>query len=179
MASIKIKFRPSIINDREGTVYYQIIHERKPRQLATSYHIFPGEWNEKRCSIATPIARERSAYLYSIRERIHWDVERLTKIIRRFENGCLSFTADDIVEEFHRYRSEYSLLNYTETQIVKLRQNGQIRTAETYRSALNSFLTFNNGEDIMLGCITSDTIEAYEAWNKQKGMAKKTLYHSI
>lgn len=175
MASIKIKSRPSIINDHEGTIYYQIIHERKPRQLATSYHIFPAEWNEKRSAIATPITGERSAYLYSIRERIHWDVERLTKIIRRFESGCLTFTADDVIEEFQRYRSEYSLLNYIETQIVKLRMNGQVRTAETYRSALNSFLTSNNGEDIMLDYITSETIESYEAWHKQKGVAKNTI----
>lgn len=175
MASIKIKFRPSNVNGHEGTVYYQIIHDLKSRQLATNYRIFPSEWNEKRSSIATPIVGERSTYLYSIRERINWDVEGLTKIIRRLESGCLTFTSDDMIEEFHRYRSEYSLLNYVETQIVKLRHNGQVRTAETYRSALNSFLTFNEGEDIMLDSITSETIEAYEAWLKHKSVSKNTI----
>ena len=29
MASIKVKFRPSTVADHEGTIYYQIIHERK------------------------------------------------------------------------------------------------------------------------------------------------------
>ena len=33
MASIKVKFRPSTVADHEGTIYYQIIHERKVRQL--------------------------------------------------------------------------------------------------------------------------------------------------
>lgn len=159
----------------EGTLYYQIIHDRKPRQLATSYRIFPSEWNEKRSSIATPVNGERSSYLYSVRERIRRDVERLTKIIQRFESGYLTFTADDVIEEYYRYRSEYSLFNYTEAQIVKLRQNGQIRTAETYKTALNSFLTFSNGEDIMLDCITTETIEAYEAWHKQRGVSKNTI----
>ena len=169
------------MNGHEGTVYYQIIHDRKPRQLATNYRIFPSEWNEKRSSIATPIAGERSTYLYSIRERINWDVERLTRIIRHFESGCLAYTSDDVIDVFNRHRSEYSLLNYIKTQVVKLRHNGQVRTAETYRSALNSFLTFNEGEDIMLDSITSETIEAYEAWHKQKGVAKKhyiILYES-
>ena len=175
MASIKIKFRSSCINGREGTIYYQIIHDRKPRQLTTSYHIFPEEWNDKRSSIATPKSVERTPYLYSIRERIRWDVERLTKIIRRMESGCLTFTAEDVIEEFHRYRSEYSLFNYIEAQVVKLRQNGQTRTAETYRSALNSFLSFNGGDDIMLDSITTETIEAYEAWHKQRGVAKNTI----
>lgn len=35
MASIKVKFRPSAVADREGAVYYQIIHERKVRILPT------------------------------------------------------------------------------------------------------------------------------------------------
>lgn len=40
MASIKVKFRPSAVADREGAVYYQVIHERKVRILPTSYRIF-------------------------------------------------------------------------------------------------------------------------------------------
>lgn len=43
MASIKVKFRPSTVADHEGTIYYQIIHERKVRQLLTDYEVFPAE----------------------------------------------------------------------------------------------------------------------------------------
>lgn len=45
MASIKIKIRPSSILDKEGAIYYQIIHDRTPRQVLTDYHIFPSEWD--------------------------------------------------------------------------------------------------------------------------------------
>lgn len=175
MASIKVKFRPSTINNREGTIYYQIIHERMVRQLATGYHIFPTEWNDKRSMIVSSISGDRSAYLCSIKEQIHWDIERLTKIIRKFEKGCLIYSAVDLIEEFHRYRTEYSLLNYIEAQVVKLRHNGQVRTAETYRSALNSFMAFSDNEDIMLDSITTETMEAYEAWLKQRGVSKNTI----
>ena len=37
MASVKAKFRPSIIEGKEGTVYYQIIQDRVIRQLKTDY----------------------------------------------------------------------------------------------------------------------------------------------
>ena len=33
MASVKVKFRPSTIEGKEGTVYYQIIQNRVIRQL--------------------------------------------------------------------------------------------------------------------------------------------------
>ncbi len=44
MATVKVKFRPSTVADREGTIYYQIIHERKVRQLLSDYHVFPFVW---------------------------------------------------------------------------------------------------------------------------------------
>ena len=46
MASVKVKFRPSTIEGKEGTVYYQIIQNRVIRQLKTDYRIFTDEWNE-------------------------------------------------------------------------------------------------------------------------------------
>lgn len=53
MATIKVKFRPSTVADREGTIYYQIIHERKVRQLLTDYKVFPPEWDESRAMVTT------------------------------------------------------------------------------------------------------------------------------
>ena len=46
MASIKIKFRPSTIEIKEGTIFYQIIQNRVIRQLKTDYRLFMCEWNE-------------------------------------------------------------------------------------------------------------------------------------
>ena len=53
MATIKVKFRPSTVAGQEGSIYYQILHERKPRQLSTDYKIFPSEWDEKRGQVVT------------------------------------------------------------------------------------------------------------------------------
>jgi len=47
MASIKVKFRPSTIAGSEGTIYYQIIHEKKVRQLLSDYKVFPSEWDDR------------------------------------------------------------------------------------------------------------------------------------
>lgn len=175
MASIKVKFRPSTINDHEGTIYYQIIHERKPRQLLTDYHVFINEWDDTRSAVVTTQKSERKSFILSIRERIRWDLERLTKIIRQMDNNGLSYTADDVIDEFNRYASEYSLFNFMETIIIKLKQNGKTRTSETYSIALNSFKKFRQGEDIMLDCLTSEIMEAYEAWHKQRGIAPNTI----
>ena len=175
MASIKVKFRPSAVADHEGTIYYQIIHERKVRQLLTEYKVFPAEWDGNRSMVTTTQKSERKSFILSIRERIRWDIERLTKIGRKLDANGLIYTADDVIDEFNRYAHEYSLFNFMESIIAKLKHNGNIRTSETYKSTLNSFKKFREDEDIMLDCITSETMEAYEAWHKNRGVTPNTI----
>lgn len=175
MASIKVKFRPSTIADHEGTIYYQIIHERKVRQLLTDYHVSAHEWNEKRSMVTTSHKNERNAFILSLRERIRWDFERLTNIDRKLNAKGLSYTADDVIDEFNRYTHEYSLFNFMECIIVKLKQNGKIRTSETYKSALNSFKKFRHNEDLMLDGLTSEIMETYEAWQHTRGIVPNTI----
>lgn len=175
MASIKVKFRPSTVADHEGTIYYQIIHERKVRQLLTKYKVLPNEWDENRSMVTTSQKSERKSFILSIRERIRWDVERLTKIDRKLDANGLTYTTDDMIDEFNRYAHEYSLFNFMESIIAKLKQNGKVRTSETYKSTLNSFRKFRQDEDIMLDCITSETMESYEAWHKNRGVAPNTI----
>ena len=67
MASIKVKFRPSTVADHEGTIYYQIIHERKVRQLLSNYKVFPDEWDESRSMVITTQKSERKSFILSIR----------------------------------------------------------------------------------------------------------------
>ncbi|MDE6523213.1 MAG: site-specific integrase [Muribaculaceae bacterium] len=175
MASVKIKFKASSLPEHEGTIYYQILHERKQRQLYSDYHVFPTEWDDNRSMVITTHSSERKSLILSIRERIRWDLERLNKIIRKLNNDGITYTADDIIEEFNRHVNEYSLFNFMESLIIKLKQNGKIRTAETYISTLNSFKKFRRGEDIMLDCLNSDLMEAYEAWHRQRGLTPNTI----
>lgn len=174
MTSIKVKYRPSTVADHEGSIYYQIIHERKTRQLLSDYRVFPSEWDENRLMVTTTQTSDRKSLILSVRERIRWDVERLTKIVRKLESNVLSYTADDVIEEFHRYANEYSLFNFMEGIIVKLKQNGKLGTADNYKSTLNSIKKFLGGEDIMLDCLTCQLMEEYEAWQKKKGISPNT-----
>lgn len=175
MATVKVKFRPSTVADREGTIYYQVIHERKIRQLLTDYHVFSSEWDEKRSMVTASQTSERKSFILSIRERIRWDIERLIKINHKLNTNGLSYTADDVIDEFNRYAHEYSLFNFMEGIIAKLKQNGKIRTAETYKSTLNSFKKFRQDEDIMLDCLSSEVMEAYEAWHHNRGVTPNTI----
>ena len=99
----------------------------------------------------------------------------MTKIDRKLDANGLIYTADDVIDEFNRYAHEYSLFNFMESIIAKLKQNGKVRTSETYKSTLNSFKKFRQDEDIMLDCLTSKIMEAYEAWHHKRGVAPNTI----
>ncbi len=184
MASIKVKFRPSSVADREGTIYYQILHDRKPRQILSDFHIFPQEWDEARSTVVANKKSERKSLLLSVHEHICLDIKRLKKIVQILDHKGVAYTADDVVDEYNRYVGNCSLFGFMEAIILKLVQNGKVRTAETYSSTLNSFRKFvadnasyagSSHSDIMLDNISSEVMEAYEAWMRRRGVSSNTV----
>ncbi len=175
MASIKVKYRPSSVEEKAGAIFYQIIHDRKTRHLNTDYHLLPSEWDEQRGMPRANARSARASFIMSLRESIRWDLERLTKICRKLEADGLTYTVDDVIDEFRRYEKDYSLFNYMESLIVRLKRNGKVRTSETYAAALNSFKKFRCDEDLMLDRLSSDIMEGYEAWHKSQGNTPNTI----
>lgn len=43
MITIKVKFCSSSVDGKEGTIFYQVIHDRLVCQLKTDYRIFTNE----------------------------------------------------------------------------------------------------------------------------------------
>ena len=173
MASVKAKFRPSVIEGKEGTVYYQIIQNRVIRQLKTDYRIFTDEWNETgNCIIVG--SSERSNLLLSLQERMEWDLKRLDMIIRQLDNRKAGYTADDIIASFQNNTEGQSLFNFMQSIIARLKQMGKIRTAENYSCTLKSFMQFRGDRDILLSEIDSDLMQLYEAYLHGKGAVRNT-----
>ena len=177
MASVKVKFRPSTVNGREGTLYYQVIHNRVVRQINTEYKLFASEWD---CHSETVVlhhlstGQERNNYLLSIGSRIKWDKERLNKIIHTLSQSG-TFVADDIVMRFHNNRQELSFNAYIRQQIARLKRLGKIRTSETYTAALRSFSGFMNDSDVLFDQLNADLFAEYEAYLKGRGNTPNTI----
>ena len=72
MASIKLKFRTSSVQEKEGRLYYQVIHNRVVRQIHTAYRIYSSEWDaDHSCIIlSNSTTSKRNDYLYSLKETL-------------------------------------------------------------------------------------------------------------
>ena len=173
MTSIKIKFRPSAVNGKEGSLYFQIIHNRVVRQLNTDYKVFASEWDAQTESIA--VIGSRTNLLLGIQERLSWDVARLEKVVRLLETEHRRFTADDVITMFHKQTKDSSLLNFMHGVIAQLKQLGKVRTSETYTATLKSFMAFRDEQDVPLDGVTSDMMLMYEAYLKARGVRMNTI----
>ena len=53
VTSFKVKFRASTVEGKEGSVYYQVIHNRTVRQIRTAYRLFTSEWDSEAGKVIT------------------------------------------------------------------------------------------------------------------------------
>ncbi len=177
MASVKLKFRvPSDIK-KEGTLFFQIIHNRVVRQIKTNYRIFVNEWNDNKNCIVNdiPVSSLRYKQLKLVREQINWEKRRLNCVISELSKSCDTFSTDDIVERYWKNESEITtVFGYMRNQIEKLRRKGKERTSECYYATLRSFMKFRNNIDMYFDDITADIVECYEAHLRQNNLCRNS-----
>lgn len=174
MTSIRLKFRPSSVPDKEGVLIYQVIHRRTARLVKSGYHIYPNEWNDQSSSLNMVTNNGRNEHLRLIRDKINWDTATLQHIIKEMEQNGLEFTTDDIVNAFAQAPQAVSVFSFINRQIIKLKRQRKIRTSEAYLSTLNSFSNFRDHEDLCFDAIDSDLMELYEVYLKDKGLVRNS-----
>lgn len=176
MTSIKVKFRASTIAEREGTIYYQVIHNRVIRQIKTDYKIFKEEWNSNSSTVVMPIYNSnRVTYLENITHNIKLDLNRLSQLIIFKNKKFIEYTADTIVQAFEVQKGGVTLSCYMQKIIIRLYELRKFRTAETYQTTLNSFMRFRCGESLLLTDVTPNLIMDYEAYLKANGLTMNSI----
>lgn len=169
MATIRIKFRPSTIEGKEGSLFYQVIHKRIARQISTGYKLLPEEWDYwKAESILSSQDNHRMKHLLSIKEKTEKDMRKMKEVIAILEEQKRPYTAEEIVKAYMTPEKTVTFFIFMRTVIKNLEDTGRIRLAETYTTTLNSFTRFRNKKDVSIDEIDSDLIVAYENYLKNR-----------
>ena len=66
-----------------------------------------------------------------------------------------------------------TLFNYVEQLVTRLQSHGQHRTAETYRSTLNSLRRFRQDQDLSLNEVDAPFLMDYQYYLKNSGSAEE------
>ncbi|MCS2314153.1 site-specific integrase [Phocaeicola vulgatus] len=173
--TVKVKFRPSTVEDRPGTIVYLVTHRRIARQITTGYKVFPCEWDEEHSVPVTVSSSSRTDIIVMITQKLYSDMERLNEIIRQFDSQRHNYSSDDVVAEFRRTGGENTFFNFMENVIARLRRLNHIGTAKNYSAALGSFKRFRDNKDIPMEAIDQITMEDYQAYLKSASLTPNSI----
>lgn len=176
MISVKLKFKPSLHIDKEGSLVFQLIHERVVRRITSKYKIYNDEWDDFNGRIILPAkSSPRYEHLNLIRFNVEWELQRMKGIIKNYAAAGRQLSLDDMVSILlPDDDTGQSVFNFIHYQIVYKRKLGKIRSSETYKSTLNSFMRFRNGVDLPFSMIDSELLELYEAQMLRRGLSRNT-----
>lgn len=175
MATVKVKFRPSIVEGCLGTIVYFVTHRRVVRQITTEYKVFLCEWDEKQSRPVVALDNKRTTVIQLIARKLDRDLERLNGIIEKFDRLPHGYSSEDIITEFRRTGKENTLFMFMESVIGRLQQLKHTGTAKNYCAALGSFKRFRDNGDILLEDIDYITMEDYQAYLESDGLAPNSI----
>mgnify|MGYP000275736348 FL=1 len=175
MATIKLKFRTSSKDEKEGTLCYQVIHKRNVRWITTRHRIRASEWNRRTASITLTGNRERDCQLRLIQSSVIWEMEQRKRIIRQMETETKDYTIEMLLLAFEHLPECVTVFDFMQKQIDRKREMKRFGTARTYANTLRSFRKFRGYNDLTFTELTQEMMEQYEAWMTHRGLKQNTI----
>lgn len=176
MTSIKLKFRPSTVQGREGKLVFQVIHKRQVKCVPTEYRLFPSEWDAQYGKVCLTCHDEvRLEHLRALSEHIRLDALLFNRVLTKYQSSMYHYTADDMVKNYQQLKRQQSFSSFMHGVVEQLRSLGRVRTAEAYAATLRSFDCFMQGGDTLFCGIDSTLMQHYQAWLKHRGVSQGTV----
>lgn len=176
MASIKIKFRPSTVKGKDGTLFFQVIHLRQVKQLNTGLHVSDSEWDANETSVIVPKGThaERIEYLFAIKGKLKEQQKKLLSIFSYLESKGNTYTADDVVRAYNTPHAIVGLVSFTRKLIEDLNKIGKKATVKRLETTLNSLMRYTDGNEVAWNEVTSTFVLGYEEYLIKRGLCRNS-----
>lgn len=96
-------------------------------------------------------------------------------IMEKLDNEFPDYGIDEISNLYKKYLSTITIKQLMVNYIETLRSNNRNRTAETYSSALRSFMRFSKGMDIPLHRLNKEVMANYQYWLKCQKLTPNSI----
>ena len=161
MATIKLRFRPSSVANKKGTLYFQVIHKRNVKWISTGYHVFPAEWDKTREMLIIPSDDERRKELLTLQSMLSLELKRRRLALQQMGNEASSFDVNALCKVFDAPQPfpTATVFTFLQQQVAKKEEMGRQGTATTYANALARFKDFRQGIDLTFDELSADMIE--------------------
>ena len=174
--NIQLKFRPSVVKGHRGALCYQVQCDGVSHQFTSHYRIDADEWDVRRRTLLRASSSAlRSVYLESLSRWVQRDMQRLSFHVAGYQARGITSFSEWLVDELHTLLQKHPLNLFAEEVVAKLYRTGHVRTAETYRTTLNSLNRFVQGEEVMLEDLDAEFLQAYECYLHRTGIVPNTI----
>lgn len=176
MATIKLKYRPSSVKDKDGTLFFQIIHQRQVRQIYTGLRVSDAEWDAENELINTleESSLERTKYLISIKDSLKEYQKKLLIIISSLDRKGSPYTAQDVVTAYNTPLPVGGLVSFTRKLIEDLNKIGKKATVRRFEVTLNSLLRYTDNKEVTWIELTSNFILGFEENLIKRGLCRNS-----
>lgn len=176
MASIKVKYRKSSVKGKIGTLFFQIIHMRRVRQIYPDLHISEDEWNAAASSVIIPLGTdvERVKYLTSVKESIKELHFKLLSITQLLDRKGVPYTVEDIVTAYNTPCAIVGLVSFTRKLIDDMKKIGKRAIVKRFGTTLNSLLSYTEGREVAWTDLTSTFVLGFEGFLMKRGLCRNT-----
>lgn len=171
MAKVTVKFRPSTVPGKQGSIYYQISHGRRAMQITTHMKLHPWQW-ERLNDHQANFPDEQMQHMLM---RINCDKELFRQIVQMLDNSGADYGIDDIAMMFRSPEKRVSLTVYANQLITQLAARNRLGTARNYRRTLNSINNFLKGADVPMSTFDYRIVESYNYWLQVRGVMRNTI----
>ncbi len=168
--SVMLKFRPSSINGKPGSLYLQFIKNRKSRvSVFKGFKIYPEEWDTRNQSFRLNTNNpQRKVYLENVYNKLIHTKSQVEAMIRELENKPSGYTLDELLQSYSSKKRGNTLSEFVEKLVTQM-GNRQPRTARSYWSVVKKVKQFNQGKDIQLNEITPEFTLHFEQYMLNTG----------
>lgn len=176
MATIKIRFRPSTVKGKDGTLYYQIIHMRLVKQLYTGHRLKDNEWDRESGTviICNGCDKSRAMYLYSVMEEIRDGLTKLKAIAARLDSSGSAYTVEDVASAFNSPTTITGVISFARKLIDDLHKMGKKSISRRDELTLNSFLKYTDEEDVAWDNFNSTLVTGFEEFLRNRGLCRNS-----
>lgn len=176
MATIKLKYRQSSVQGKDGILFYQIIQMRQVRQLYTDLHISDNEWDIIASAVIIPskTSPERIKYLLTIQKSLKEWISKLSAIVEHFDRKGLPYTADDVVAAYNKPLAIIGVISFTRKLIDEMNKICKKATVKRFSATMKSLLRYTGGEEVIWPDITSTFIIGYEEFLMKRGLCRNS-----
>jgi len=173
MASIKFLLKTRSKNTDEGTLYLQIINNRKDKtEISLRQKLKPGHWNAER-------QRIKSAHPHSTKLNVFIRNER--NAYEQLINDKLAkgekFTVKQVVAErkavLNPKENKANFVDFFRDYVATNPENLKFNTIKSYRTCLNSLTTYS--PNLTFSNFTESWVQNYEKYLTKDGQAINTV----